>query len=248
MLTDQIKREVILHYKREYPNECCGLVVDDAYIPLSNIADDKTEYFEIDDQEYLQCSKLGEIKAIVHSHPDGSTDATMVDRKYMAYSDVSWIITNGEDFAVYDPDPDYKIPLLGRDYHHGELDCYTLIKDYYARELGIKLGDYERNDRWWEDKDHPSLYLDNFKKEGFVVVNDEIRQHDVLLCRLGRTEHINHAAIFIGDGKLQSEQVPDVIGDALILHHPYGKQSIREIYGQQWQRRTALVIRHKSML
>ena len=137
-------------------------------------------------------------------------------------------------------------PLIGREYHHGVMDCYTLIQDYYARELGIMLSDYERVDRWWERKEANSLYLNNFEREGFVPV-DTLQKHDVLLCRVGRTEHINHACVFVGDGKLSSEQTPPVMGDSLILHHPYNKPSVREIYGQMWQDKTALIIRHKSL-
>ena len=59
---------------------------------------------------------------------------------------------------------------------------------------------------------------------------------------------MNHALVFIGDGALKSEPTDDVIGDCLVLHHPYGRQSLREIYGEAWQRRAAIIIRHKSLI
>lgn len=37
------------------------------------------------------------------------------------------------------------------------------------------------------------------------------------------------------------------VGNALILHHPYGRQSVREIYGKGWADRTVMVVRHHSM-
>ena len=156
-----------------------------------------------------------------------------------------WVITNGTECAIHKPDG-YQAPLLGREYHHGLMDCYTLVKDYYQRELGITLNDYERQDCWWENKDSKPLYLDGFKKEGFVEV-DTIQKYDIILARLGRTAHVNHALVFIGDGKLKSERTDDVIGNDLVLHHPYGRESLREIYGESWQRRAAIIIRHKSM-
>lgn len=96
-----------------------------------------------------------------------------------------------------------------------------------------------------EKQNHLPLYENNFTKAGFEVVNDTPKKHDVILCRVGRTHHVNHALIWLGDdGALTSETTPDCVGNALILHHPHGGLSVREIYGDNWQRRTAMVVRH----
>lgn len=245
MLTKPIKAAIIEHAKAEYPREACGVIIGKEYIPCKNIAADDAQ-FEIDPMDLVGAEKEGKILAYVHSHPDGSAEPSMPDRVQMNLHGLPWVITNGVDVALHKPDG-YQAPLLGREYYHGLLDCYTLVKDYYQRELGITLNDYERQDCWWENKDSKPLYLDNFKKEGFVEV-DTIQQHDLILCRLGRTAHINHALVFIGDGTLKSEPTEDVIGDCLVLHHPYGRDSIREIYGEQWQRRAAMIIRYKSLI
>lgn len=245
MLTKSIKAAIIDHANRDYPREACGVIVGKEYIPCKNIAADDAQ-FEICPMDLVGAGSEGEIRAYVHSHPDGNTEPSMPDRVQMNLHGLPWIITNGHDVALHKPD-DYKAPLLGREYHHGLMDCYTLVKDYYQRELGITLNDYARSDAWWESADHDPLYLDNFKKEGFVEV-DTIQKHDLILCRLGRTEHINHALVFIGDGALKSEPTDDVIGDCLVLHHPYNRQSVRELYGESWQRRAAIVIRHRSLM
>ncbi|OLF40779.1 C40 family peptidase [Psychrobacter sp. Rd 27.2] len=245
MLTAKIKKTINAHANTEYPREACGVIVNGEYIPCTNVAADDAQ-FEIDVMDIVGASKEGEITAYVHSHPDGTTAPSQPDRVQMNLHGLPWIITNGIDVEIHKPD-DYQAPLLGREYHHGIMDCYTLIQDYYQRELGITLGDYERADAWWEDKDNKPLYLDGFKNEGFVEV-DAIQKHDLILCRLGRTEHVNHALVFIGDGKLKSERTDDVIGNDLVLHHPYGRESLREIYGEQWQRRAAVIIRHKSLM
>lgn len=245
MLTKSIKAAIIDHANRDYPREACGVIVGKEYIPCKNIAADDAQ-FEIDPIDLVGAEKEGKILAYCHSHPDGSCEPSMPDRVQMGLHGLPWVITNGIDVAMHKPDG-YQAPLLGREYHHGLLDCYTLVKDYYQRELGITLNDYARADAWWENKDHDPLYLENFKKEGFVEV-DTIQKHDAILCRLGRTEHINHALVFIGNGMLKSERTEDVIGDCLVLHHPYNRQSLREIYGEQWQRRAAIIIRHKSLI
>ena len=245
MLTKSIKKAIIAHANADYPRESCGVIVGKEYIPCKNIAAG-TAQFEICPIDLVGAAKEGEIKAYVHSHPDGSCQPSMPDRVQMNLHAKPWVITNGIDVELHQPDG-YQAPLLGREYHHGLMDCYTLVKDYYQRELGITLGDYQRDDVWWESADSKPLYLDNFKTEGFVEV-DTIQEHDLILCRLGRTEHVNHALVFIGDGKLKSERTDDVIGDCLVLHHPYNRESLRDLYGEQWQRRAAVIVRHKSLI
>lgn len=245
MLTAKIKKAINAHANRDYPREACGVIVGKEYIPCKNVAADDAQ-FEIDVMDLVGAEKEGKILAYCHSHPDGSVLPSMPDRVQMNLHGLPWIITNGSEVAIHKPDG-YQAPLLGREYHHSLMDCYSLVKDYYHRELGITLNDYERTDAWWEDAKSKPLYVDNFKEEGFVEV-DTIQKHDLILCRLGRTAHINHALVFIGDGTLKSERTEDVIGDCLVLHHPYGRDSIREMYGESWQRRAAMIIRHKSLI
>lgn len=245
MLTNKIKKAINDHAAQCYPRESCGVIVKSTYIPCENIAAD-ADQFEISPRDLINAERKGAIRAYVHSHPDGTNLPSVPDRVQMALHGLPWVITDGSEVQEYAP-TDFSAPLLGREYYHGLLDCYTLVRDYYLRELGIELKDYPRRDTWWEDKDNPPLYLDNFTKEGFTEVSD-IRKHDVILCRLGRTEHVNHALVFIGTGELQSETVDTAVGDSLVLHHPYNRPSVREMYGEQWQRRTALIIRHKDLM
>lgn len=245
MLTAKIKKAINAHANECHPKESCGVIVNGDYIPCTNVAVDDAQ-FEIDVMDIVGAEKEGRILAYVHSHPDGTTAPSQPDRVQMNLHGLPWIITDGENVELHKPDG-YQALLLGREYHHGLMDCYSLVKDYYQRELGITLNDYERADAWWEDKDSKPLYLDGFKKEGFAEVNT-IQRHDIILARLGRTAHVNHALIFIGDGTLKSEHTEDVISDCLVLHHPYGRESLREMYSEAWQRRAAIIIRHKSLM
>ena len=244
MLTKSIKAAIIKHASEQHPLESCGVIIGKEYVPCTNIAKHDAQ-FEICPRDLVKASTKGEILAYVHSHPDGTTQMSIPDKVEMTHHKLPWVITDGFDVELH-PYSEFKAPLLGRPYYHGLLDCYTLVKDYYQRELDITLNDYKRDDVWWEDAKSKPLYLDNFKTEGFVEV-DTIQKHDLILCRLGRTEHVNHALVFIGDGTLKSERTDDVIGDSLVLHHPYNRDSLREIYGESWQRRAAIIIRHKSM-
>ena len=246
MLRPKIKKAILAHAKAEYPNESCGVIVGGEYIPCVNVAKDKRNFFEFDPIELVGAEKEGRIDVYVHSHPDGTTNPSVIDRIQMAFHGKPWMITDGTNIAKHEPDG-YVAPLLGREYYHGVLDCYSLVRDYYKRELNIDLANYKRNDVWWESADNKPLYMDNFAAEGFVEVSD-VQKHDLILCRLGRTEHVNHALIFLGDGTVTSENMPPVMGDSLVLHHPYGGISLRDIYSEQWQRRAAVIIRHRSLL
>lgn len=252
-LTKNLTLQISQHATTCYPKECCGVITNGVYHPCDNIAFDPYNHFEIDPVAYLD---FGEIEAIVHSHPNGTGEPSEMDKIQMGLHGVDWLICGvGKDLLTDDFYFDVKIhqakahhaPLLGREYVHGVQDCYTLVQDYFKRELKIDLPNFKRIDDWWEDENHEPLYENNFAKAGFEVV-DDLQPHDVILCRVGRTFHVNHALIFIGNGKLTSENTPDCVGDSLVLHHPHGALSRREIYGESLQKRMALIVRHKELM
>ena len=243
-LSAKVKKAIHLHAAEMYPQECCGVIVEGAYIRCRNISQQK-DAFEIHHEDLAKAEDQGEIQAYVHSHPDATTRASDLDLHQIELHEKPWVICAYPDldFAVYEP-CNHQFPLIGRNYHHGWQDCYSIVRDFYLRELDIELIDFKRVDRWWESSENESLYLDNFAKANFIEVND-LKYGDVMLCRVGRTEHVNHAVIWLGDkGALKSEQAEACIGQSLILHHPYGRKSVREIFGQQWQERVAKVVRH----
>ncbi len=249
-LTAKLKKAILAHAEQCYPFECCGVVVDSKYITCRNIAEDQNQ-FEIHPEDLADAEDFGEIQAYVHSHPDATAQASDLDLIQIELHKKPWIICAYPDveFQVYEPSG-YQAPLIGRNYHHGYQDCYSIVRDFYKRELGIELMDFERVDGWWNDKDGKSLYLDNFKKAGFYEVG-EPKYGDMLVCNIGRTEHPNHAVLWLGDQwQLKSEQSDACFGGPLILHHPYSSnrcsKSIREIYGQQWLERTVKILRHKD--
>lgn len=239
---------ILNHAAACYPRESCGVIVGRKYIECQNIADSDSE-FVIDPHDIVRAEQMGKIEAIVHSHPDGSTKPSTFDRMQMPLHELPWVIVSYPeiDIKVHKAKP-YTVPLINREYIHGVLDCYSIVRDYYARELDIPLDNFERVDRWWEDASSQDLYTSNFKSQGFVEV-DDLQRHDVILCRVQPTEHVNHALIYLGDdGQLTSEPSEQIVGDHLVLHHPYLRRARREIYGNIWQERTAVIIRHQSLM
>lgn len=254
-ITKQLRADIIAHAAKEYPKEACGVIVNKEYIPCRNVSEDPTRFFSINPIDLVQAESKGAIEAYVHSHPNGIAEPSEPDLVQLNKHNKEWLIcgytpNEYEDVKSFKPN-NFKLPLLGRSYFHGLQDCYSLIKDFYYRELNITLNDYERIDKWWLEENTKSLYLDNFKNEGFIEIDleeDSIQKYDVILFRLGRTHHINHAGIFLEDGTLTSEAAPKVIGNSLFIHHPYDRQAVREIYGNVWSKRTAKVLRHNTII
>lgn len=242
------KEAMLNHAAACYPREACGLLVNRQYIECENIATSDSE-FKINPRDVVKAEKLGKIEAIVHSHPNGSTKPSTFDLIQMQYHNVPWIIVAYPEIDIkVHAVKKYTAPLINREYIHGVLDCYSIVRDYYSRELGIEIENFERQDKWWESASNSDLYIDNFASQGFVQVQD-LQRHDVILCRVQPTEYVNHALIYLGnDGSLTSETTEAVIGEHLVLHHPYMRRSRREIYGNVWQERTAIIVRHKSLM
>lgn len=234
------EREIREHAAREYPREACGLIAvvrgKERYLPCRNIAESNHENFVLHHEDYAKAEDLGEILALVHSHPDAGNQPSQADRVQCAASGLPWYIVSvnaqGEtsDIARYEPE-DYEAPLVGRQFAHGVLDCYTLIQDYYKRELNIVLPDFERADDWWNKGD--DLYMQHFADAGFAPIKGTIRKHDVIIMQV-RAPVPNHAGVFIGD--------PD-----RMLHHMHGRLSTRDVYGGWFQEVTRIVVRHRGL-
>jgi len=118
--------------------------------------------------------------------------------------------------------------LIGLPYINGKQDCYSIVRRYFDQTYGLKLRNYARPDRFWEDQSLDLYKM--FKLEGAKpVLDDTIEIGDVLLMPLF-TPFATHACI--------------VVGDNLILHHPPGRLSCVEPMRPKWSNRTSVVVRH----
>lgn len=239
-----LAQELARHAQAMYPRECCGLVVRRApdvlaYMACNNVAVGSLgeDRFEIDAAQYAQAEDEGEIVAICHSHPNASANPSEADLVMCERTSLPWLIMGYPSQVLRLVQPSqYEAPLRGRAFHHGVLDCYTLVQDYYQRELGIALPDFARVDEWWvpdADGNVQNLYVDHFQEAGFVGVAQPLQRHDVLLMQV-KSDRLNHAAVYLGEGK--------------ILHHLYGRPSCEDVWGGYWQRHTGKVLRHTQMM
>ena len=248
ILTEELKNAIITHAEQCFPEECCGVIVNNRYIPCKNDSADPENTFKINQLDLDRAEDLGHISAYVHSHPNGSARPSDYDKLKIEQFEKPWIICSFPDCEFTENYPcGYKPPLIGRNFYHGWQDCYSLLRDFYSRELGIELSNFERKDNWWEDKDSPSLYVENFASEGFVQVDlSDIQYGDIMLFSI-RSSHTNHAAIYLGSNdQLKSEKSEKCVGSAIMLHHLYGKLSNRELISSFWIDRLTHVIRYRG--
>ena len=228
------------HTQEDYPKEACGFIIVNSrgreqYYRAKNIAKNIEEQFIIDPISYADAEDLGEITGICHSHPNETCIPSEVDKVSCETTNKPWHILSWPSNQLYSWKPEgYEAPLVGRPFSYGVLDCYTLVKDLYKRELDIELQKiipfYQ--DEWWEKGEN--LYVDNFKEQGFIQLEgeNELQKYDAFLIKL-MSSVSNHAAIYLG-------------GD-MIIHHVYGRLSNRQLYGGYWRKNTTHHLRHKSL-
>jgi proteasome lid subunit RPN8/RPN11 len=221
------------HARAEYPRESVGLVISvrgkPSYVPCRNQSEE-SDHFILHPEDYVAAEDLGDIVAVVHSHPDAGPEPSLHDIASHAVSRMAWWIIGLQDGAAswHVMPAAGELPLEGRVFVHGVIDCYTLVRDYYRQVLGITLPDFHRKDDWWHNGEN--LYVDNFTKAGFVPV-DTPERGDLIIMAISSPTPC-HGAIWLD-------------GDVL-LHHLYGRLSCREVYGRAYRECTTHILRHRD--
>ncbi len=224
-----IDEKILAHARQCAPAESCGYVIRTRqgahYLPCKNRSIEPTKYFRMAPEDFLAAQAVGEVVALVHSHPDGEPYLSPADRQLQRASALPWWLVCDGKIHRFRCVP----PLLGRQFEHGVMDCYTLFRDAYHL-AGINLPDFQRDDDWW--KQGRDLYQCNLPRYGFSQVSADMAQPgDIVLCCFGSSV-ANHAAIYCGDGGL--------------LHHIPDQLSKRERYSDSWKRRTHSIWRHQA--
>lgn len=235
MMTDDVKHAALEHALREYPRESCGVVLirkgRTTYAACRNLAVG-TDQFALDPNDYAKADAAGEIIAIVHSHPNLPATPSQADRVACEASGLPWhIVSVPEGHWDTIVPTGYHAALVGREWSHGVLDCYALVRDWYAQEREIFLPDFERHDLWWHAGGN--LYLDNYAAAGFTAQPESavLQVGDVLLMQIASPVP-NHAAIYLGEN--------------MILHHLQGRLSSRDVYGGYYQKHTTHILRYQN--
>ena len=207
--------DALKHAESEYPNESCGFVVNDKYLPRKNIHDTPADGFTISGIGYASAVKKGELQVIVHSHPDGQVRPSLHDLKGQLESNIPWcILPKGKPPVWVGRELATDIEgLLGRPFIYGVNDCYTIIRSAFKIVKGIELGTVPTEFGWWNTGGN--VYVENFEKVGFRLLQpgEHLEPFDCILGAV-RSKVVNHAALYLGNG--------------VMLHHLAGRISCRE--------------------
>lgn len=203
-----------------YPEEACGLVINDEFVPTPNSSPTPLTNFRIDPLHLVKATSLGKVQAVLHSHPYRLQNAPKHPAEWPSSWDMtSWmanstpwgiVATDGEGISqpvwLDEANPE---PLVGREFIHGINDCYSLVRDWFRQERNITLKNFARGMDWWDSGE--DLYDQNFSLAGFVSIPfEDVQVGDCVLFKV-RSPVTNHAAVVTGTNQ--------------ILHHLFHRAS-----------------------
>ena len=228
--------KALLHAQQEDPKESCGLLLNikgkERYHPCRNLSMTDHQCFIIDPEDYVKADNLGDIVAVVHSHPLTPPNPSQADKVSCEASGLPWYIVNPntEQWGYLEP-CGYEAPLLGRQWVWGITDCWSLVRDWYKENKNIELRDWDRPTTPEEFLKNP-LFEQCAWRTGFrkLRYDERLENGDVLaMSILGNG--LNHVAIFIN-------------GD--VLHHLTDRLSCIEPYSEWLQKCTGARYRYVS--
>lgn len=234
-MDDKLIKAIMAHAEAEYPRECCGVLAQKSrvikYFPCCNLAAEPTEHFYLDQEGYAGAEEWGTVIAIVHSHPDATTQPSELDKAQCDATELPWYIVSWPEGDLRSIQPRGELPLLERPFVLGHTDCWGLVMSYFRQTHGIELNDYRVDYPWWE-KQYPDNFYQNFWYEcGFREFSGEPAAGDLAIMQV-QSEKWNHAGI-LQEGNM-------------LLHHMYGRLSQRVPYGGYWRERTMKVVRYRK--
>lgn len=214
--------------------EMCGLVILQnnicKVVGVTNSHTNPSNNFKLNEIEYALSTDLSdEITAVFHSHINGK-GPSFIDKfncnihkiKYIIYE-----IVNDKFYFIHPKDINY----LNRKFEIGHNDCYSLVRDYYREELGIKLRNYYRDQSWFVGE--KNLFDELFEECGFIKV-DDLKENDCILFKINNKIYSNHIGVYLGNNKF--------------LHHPIRNNSeIIELNGL-YKNNINYFIRHESFI
>lgn len=224
ILNKKQKKAIEKHTLACYPEEMCGFLTADDFIPIENTAEDKEHSFKIDAIEFAKHN--ADIIAIVHSHTRPLKQAELFDLRAPSYQDylnqkltnLPWLIVGCESITVTDPIQFPRIRsnvYVGRPFQWFLNDCYNLVQDFYFFELGIELPESKISHDFLDLRVKNNIFdsaIDNYRFEsyGFKEIDiNNIQENDLLIIDQGGYK-ANHLGIYT-QGKILHQAMVSAI-------------------------------------
>ncbi|SSY80295.1 C40 family peptidase [Alysiella crassa] len=227
-LTQETQESILKIAEKSKPHEMCGFIVCNktgySFFLCFNVATNPAETFDISVDDVIRANAIGEVVAVVHSHPNGEPFLSGADRQAQVATDLPWILASSGSLKLFQPVPH----LRGREFIYDKSDCCRLIQDAYHL-CGLDLPDCERLGL---DEDIEAQTLLNY-----FQYNHEFNQvydwqaGDIILTQSGKHTP-EHALLYLGNGE--------------ILHHAHNHLSRLDFYSDYWQKHTHSVWRHQK--
>jgi proteasome lid subunit RPN8/RPN11 len=234
MTWHHLKAELAAYAHSKAPEEACGIIAGGKFFPCKNAHPHPLESFAIDARAFAKAEKVG-IEAIFHSHLGMENQFSRHDIKSCKQLGLPWVMYCTGTNSWHEMDPTGNAPYLGRPWIYGIYDCYGLFRDYYIKEFGIVLSDYERGDEFEWTSPEWRMFEKNVTDQGFREISDgRLQKGDMLLMQL-QANFPNH----VGVVHSPSQNV--------FYQHLLGRLSEANVYGGYWQKCTTKILRHQEL-
>ena len=209
-LTAQQQDKINEHTLKCYPEEMCGFLTEDSFIPVENCSPEPLKSFVISALDYAKNFKKA--IAIVHSHTKDLKEHSVYDLRTPSYTDycsqkktnLPWLIVGSEGLTVTDPIQFPRVPnpeFIGRRFQWFLNDCYNLVQDFYRFKLNIILPEQCIGKDYQSLQNKNDIFVDKYEHYGFKEIPlEEIREGDLLLLDSGGFQ-CNHLGIYT-EGKV----------------------------------------------
>lgn len=225
--------EIQKHFEKEYPREGCGLILivkgKKKWFPCENLA--KTEdNFILSSKDWFKAKQMGDIFAVVHSHPDDTNEPSQYDIDCCNAIGLPYYIFSYPEMElnVLEPKKHFS-PLIGREYAFGTADCFEAMRDWLASK-NINIPPRAAFEDYWWDKELNYFTEETISQWGFRKVEDA---------------QVNDLLIFQA-----SEKVPDhcgvYIGNDMFFHHCENRLSCRDSLYPFWHSKIVGIYRHEA--
>ena len=210
---NEFKKDVLA----KYPNEACGVIAGQRYIPCANTHETPTMQFRIDGKERMAVERqYGRVEAILHSHPyDLMKSRQFIDDQFspawpsvpdqagFIADNVPWGIVASDGVGISEVtwlDEDTIAPFAGRQFAWFVADCFTCVRDWHRLNTKIVLPNFTREWGFW--KKGINTIEDNLHRtNGVRYPTSKAQVGDVAVLRIAGSPIVNHLGVITGSNE-----------------------------------------------